>query len=44
MFHCLLNKTSPQFKGIDTEYIFVGQSEFSDQIQMKLKIGMGEYR
>lgn len=40
MFHYLLNKASPQFEGIDTKYIFVGQSEFSDQIQMKL-IGMG---
>ena len=44
MFHYLLNKASPQFKVIDTKYIFVGQSESFDQIQMKLKVGMGYYR
>ena len=41
MFHYLQNKASTQFKGTDTKYIFVGRSEFSDKIQMKLKTGMG---
>lgn len=41
MFSYLLNKASPQFKGTDTEHIFVDQGEFSDKIQMNLKIEMG---
>lgn len=37
----LSSEQSIQFKGTDPKYIFVGRSEFSDKIQMKLKTGMG---
>lgn len=35
-----MNKASSQFKSTDTKHIFVDQGEFSDKIQMKLKIEM----
>lgn len=39
-----MNKASPQFKSTDTEHIFADQGEFSEIIQIKLKIEMDYYR
>lgn len=41
--YCILNKTT-QYKGTDIEYIFIDQGVFSENFDIKLKIGDGLMR